>query len=148
MICYFWEGLKPSIKVEIEQQDRETMDFKEMVQKAVNVEAKAGLRSSAMIQDSDIRCPQGHRPSNSTASKLQTQETPVKEPCPEESSTKKAKQAKEKALALPRTNATEFSEQSKKDRKEKAEVLEKKKMEWGNPGHWSQHRGPKEKAQD
>ena len=57
MICYFREGLKPSIKVEIEQQDREAIDFEEMVQKAVNAEAKAGLRSSAMVQDSDIHCP-------------------------------------------------------------------------------------------
>ena len=31
MICYFREGLKPSIKVEIEQQDRESIDFEEMV---------------------------------------------------------------------------------------------------------------------
>ena len=49
MICYFREGLKPSIKVEMEQQDREVMDFKEMVQRTVNAEAKAGLISSAMV---------------------------------------------------------------------------------------------------
>ena len=33
------------------------MDFKEMVQKAVNTEAKASLRSSAMVRDSDICYP-------------------------------------------------------------------------------------------
>ena len=49
MICYFWEGLKPSIKVEIEQQDRALTSFKEMVQKAVNAEAKTGLRSSIIV---------------------------------------------------------------------------------------------------
>ena len=31
MICYFWKGLKPSIKVEIEQQDRALTSFEEMV---------------------------------------------------------------------------------------------------------------------
>ena len=31
MICYFQEGLKPSIQVEMEQQDMESMDFEEMV---------------------------------------------------------------------------------------------------------------------
>ena len=36
MIYYFREGLKPFIKVEMEQQDRESMDFEEMVQRAVN----------------------------------------------------------------------------------------------------------------
>ena len=48
------------------------MDFEEMVQRTVNVEAKTGLRSSAMVQDSDIYCLKDHRPSNSTASKVQT----------------------------------------------------------------------------
>ena len=49
MICYFWQSLKSFIKVKIEQQDRESINFEEMVQKAVNAEAKAGLRSSTMI---------------------------------------------------------------------------------------------------
>ena len=71
MICYFWKGLKPSIKVEMEQQDWESMNFEEIVQRVVNVESKAGLRSSTMVRDLDICCPTGHRPSNSTASKVQ-----------------------------------------------------------------------------
>ena len=33
----------------MEQQDRESMDFEEMVQRAVNAKAKAGLRSSTMV---------------------------------------------------------------------------------------------------
>ena len=70
MIYYFREGLKPSIKFDMEQQDRETMDFEEMVQRVVNAEAKAGLRSGAMVWDSDIRCPQGHCPFNSIALKV------------------------------------------------------------------------------
>ena len=119
IICYFWEGLKPFIKVKIKQQDWEAMDFEEMVQKVVNVETKAGLRSSAMVRDSDIRCFRGHYPFNSTASKVQTQGTSAKKPRPEESRTKEAKPAEKKAPAPPRTNAVESSEQSKKDRKDK-----------------------------
>ena len=72
MICYFRKGLKPSIQVKMEQQDREFMDFKDMVQKAVNAEAKAGLRFSTMVRDSDARCPKGHHPSYNTSSKVQT----------------------------------------------------------------------------
>ena len=86
------------------------MDFEEMVQRAVNAEAKMGLRSSAMVQDSDIRCLRSHRPFNSTASKVQTQGTSAKEPRLEESKTKEAKQPEGKAPALPRTNAAESSE--------------------------------------
>ena len=48
------------------------MDFEEMVQRVVNAEVKVGLKSSAMVSDSDIRCPRGHRPFNNTASKVQT----------------------------------------------------------------------------
>ena len=58
--------------VKMEQQDREAIDFEEMVQRTVNEETKAGLKSSAMVQDSDIRCPRGSRLSNSIASKMQT----------------------------------------------------------------------------
>ena len=73
MICYFWKGLKPSIKVEIEQKDREFINFEEMVQKTVNAEAKAGLRSSTMVRDLNAHCFRGHCPSHNTSSKVQTQ---------------------------------------------------------------------------
>ena len=118
MICYFQEGLKPFIKVEIKQQDWESMDFEEMIQKVVNAEAKTGLRSSPMVQDLDIRCLKGHYPSKSTASKVQTQGTLAKESRSEESRPKKAKPAKRKAPTSSRTNAAESSEQKKKDKKD------------------------------
>ena len=73
MICYFRKSLKPSIKVEMEQQDRESMEFKEMVQRTVNAEAKTGLRSSTIVRDSDARCSRGYRPSHNTSSKVQIQ---------------------------------------------------------------------------
>ena len=72
MICYFQEDFKPSIKIEMEQQDWESIDFEEIMQKAISKEAKADLKSSAIVQELDIHCPRGHRPSNSTASKVQT----------------------------------------------------------------------------
>ena len=90
-----------------------------MVQRAVNAEAKAGLRSSAMVRDSDIRCPRGYCPSNSTASKVYTQGLSVKEPRPKESRSKEAKQVEGKAPAPSRTSAVESSEQGKKDRNDK-----------------------------
>ena len=90
----------------MEQQDRESMDFEEMVQRAVNAEAKAGLRSSSMVRDSDIRYPRGHRPSNSTAAKVQTQGS--KDSHPEEPKVKEV-----------RPTWAEASEPSKQARKEK-----------------------------
>ena len=70
IICYFRKSFKPFIKVEIEQQNRESMDFEEMVQKAVNAEARAGLRSSTIVRNSDARYSRGHRPSHNTSSKV------------------------------------------------------------------------------
>ena len=129
MICYFQEDLKPSIKVEMEQQDRESMDFEEMVQRAVNAESKVGLKSSAMIRDSDIRCPRGHRLSNRTASKVQTQGMSAKETCPKESRPKEAKPAERKTPTPPRTNAAESLEQGKKDRKDKKRRFREEKKQ-------------------
>ena len=73
MIRYFWKCLKPFIKVKIEQQDRASTSFKEMVQKAVNAEAKTGLRFSTIVQDSNAHYLKSHRPSYNTSSKMQTQ---------------------------------------------------------------------------
>ena len=54
----------------MEQQDRESMDFEEMVQKTVNTKAKVGLRSSTMIRELDIRSLRGYRPSHNIFSKM------------------------------------------------------------------------------
>ena len=63
----------------MEQQDRESVNFEEMVQKAINAKAKTGLKSIIMVRDSDICCPRGHCLSNNTTSKVQTQETAAKD---------------------------------------------------------------------
>ena len=59
------------------------MNFEEMVKRAVNAEAKAGLRSSTIVRNLDIGCPRSHRASNNTASKVQTQEIIAKDSHPE-----------------------------------------------------------------
>ena len=93
------------------------MNFEEMVQKTINAKVKAGLKSSAIVQDSDIRCPRDHHLSNSTASKVQTKQTTVKESRSKEFRLKEAKSVKEKTSALLQTNVAESSKQGKKDRK-------------------------------
>ena len=71
MIRYFREGLKPSIKAEIDQRDRELDSFEELVQKAVNAEAKAALRPCSTTREMDQHCPWGTWPANSTVAKGQ-----------------------------------------------------------------------------
>ena len=109
MICYFRESLKHSIKVEIEQQDRESINFEEIVQSAVNAKAKAGLRSSTMVQDLDACCPRGHCPSHNTFSKMQTQGSSHKNsPRSEKSKNKDLKSSS------PHNNAAELAKKENK----------------------------------
>ena len=114
MFCYFREGLKPSIKVEIEHQDRESNDFEEMLQRIVNAESKAGLKSSTMIQDSDIRYLQDYRSSNSIASKVQTQGTTAKDSHRKEPKVKEVKPTSSQAAEVSKP-----SEQAHKEKKRK-----------------------------
>ena len=46
MVRYFEEGLKPSIKAEIDQDATYLDDYKVLVAKAVRAEAQAGLQPS------------------------------------------------------------------------------------------------------
>ena len=140
MICYFREGLKPFIKVEMEQQDQESMDFEEMVQRAVNAEAKAGLRSSTMVRESDARCPRGHRPSHNTSSKVQTQGSSHKDsPRSEERKPKDPK---------PAPSHDDAAEPAKKeDRKDKKKKLQNRRREQNEqtPATGDNTKAPKKK---
>ena len=122
MICYFWEGLKPSIKVEMEQQDRESTNFEEMVQRAVNAEVKANLRSSTMVRELDACCPRGHRLSHNTSFKMQTQGSSHKN-----SPRSKEPKPKDPKLAPSRDDVAEPAK--KKDRTEKKKRLRNQRRE-------------------
>ena len=88
------------------------MNFKEIVQRAANAEAKAGLRSSTIVRDSDARCPRGHRPSHNTSSEMQTQGSSHK-------NSSRSEESKNKDLkpASPRDNVAEPAK--KKDKKKR-----------------------------
>ena len=107
----------------MEQQDRASTSFKEMVQRAVNAEAKAGLRLSIMVRNVDFRCPRSHHLSQNTSTKVQTQGSIVKKSKPKESRPKDSKPANGKTPALPRTN--EPKKISRQDKKK--EYLKKKR---------------------
>ena len=56
IVRYFKEGLKPSIKTEIDQDNSQLVDYEELVAKAVRAEAKAGLRPSSYVRETDQNC--------------------------------------------------------------------------------------------
>ena len=82
------------------------------MQKAVNAEAKAGLKSIIIVQDLDICCPQGHRPSSSTVLKVQTKKTIAK-------NFSYPKKPKTKEIKFIYANAAKFSKSAKKEDKQK-----------------------------
>ena len=69
IIRYFREGLKPSIRAEMEQYDHKLDSFKDTIQKTVDAKAKAVLRSHFAAHKTDQHYPQGTRPANSTVAK-------------------------------------------------------------------------------
>ena len=76
MIWYFQEGLRPLVKVEIEQRGRELNSFKELVEKAVDAGAKAALRPHSYACETNQHCLRGSRLS---AAKANTQDQPIKD---------------------------------------------------------------------
>ncbi len=56
----------------MEQRGRELDSWEEMIEKAVDAEAKAGLQPTSFIREMDHRCQRGNRPAHVTAAKVQT----------------------------------------------------------------------------
>lgn len=75
-----------------------------MIQKAVNIKAKANLRSNIIVQNLDICYSRDHCLSNNTTLKVKTKETNIKEFCSKNAKTKDPK------LALLYTNMAELLE--------------------------------------
>ena len=96
------------------------MDFEEMVQRAINAEAKTGLRSSTMVRDLDACCPRGHCLSYNTSSKVQSQG------CKDSSCSEEPK-SKDPKLAPSHDNAAKPAK--KEDRKNKKKKLQNRRWE-------------------
>ena len=61
MIQYFREGLRPSVRAQLDARGRDLDSWEEAVKKAVNAEAKALLQSSFSTRDMDSKYSQGNR---------------------------------------------------------------------------------------
>ena len=73
LIRIFRDGLKPSIAAQMEQRGRENDTWEELVEKAIEAEAKVSLLPSPFVRDMDQRCPRGNR--FTTMSKSQASST-------------------------------------------------------------------------
>ena len=70
MVRYFEEGLKTSIKVEMDQ-DVDYLDtYEELVANALKAEVKAGIWPCFYVRESDANCLRGNWPAHATAHKV------------------------------------------------------------------------------
>lgn len=69
----------------MEQHGRELDSWDELVEKAIDVEAKASLQPPSMLRELDHRCPRRNRPTHTTVAKSQALATkdPRDEPADE-----------------------------------------------------------------
>ena len=96
------------------------MNFEEMVPRAVNMEAKAGLRSSTMVRELDAHCRRGHCRSHNTSSKVQTQGS-------KDSSRSKEPKPKDPKPTPSRDNVAEPTK--KENRKKRKKILRNQSRE-------------------
>ena len=75
MIRYFQKGLRPLLRLKMEQRDPEIDNFEELVEKAVDPKAKAALRPRFYTCKTDQHHLRGSRPS---AAKANTQGQPMR----------------------------------------------------------------------
>ena len=80
LIRIFRDGLKPSIAAQMEQRGRENDTWEELVEKAIEAEAKVSLLPSPFVRDMDQRCPRGNRPATLTKSQTSSARDPRDEP--------------------------------------------------------------------
>ena len=112
MLKYFREGLRPSIRVELEHRDLELESFEQLVKKVVEAEGKASLRPRTITREMDQHCFRGSRPANTTVAKASTPSSSMKDPRVEE-----PKVQTQEATSPYHPESTETS--NKKARKEK-----------------------------
>ena len=63
LIRYFREDLRPSIQAQLDARGRDLDSWDEVVEKAVDAEAKASLQLPSRTREIDFRCPRDERPS-------------------------------------------------------------------------------------
>ena len=116
MVRYFEKGLKPSIKAEMDQDTSYLDNYEELVAKAVRAEAKAGLRPSSYVRETDQQVSRGNQPAYTTAHKVQTQRA-MKDHRGDDSKAKASISISTQEVTTQRTNNVEGSEKTQKEKK-------------------------------
>lgn len=103
------------VKAQMEQRGRELDSWEQLIEKAIEAEAKAGLQHSFIFQEMDQHCPRGNRPAHTTVAKSQASVSSVRDPQTEPST--------EKALAPDKSpHSSRFEHDKTSDKKAQKEM--------------------------
>ncbi len=117
LICYFRDGLRPSIRAQMDSRNRELDSWEEVLEKAIEAESKASLQSASNTRDMDARCFRGRRPAKKDEVSF------FKDPRIEELNSDSQEPKSSPSLQPSRSKSAETSE--KKTRKEKKQQRRK-----------------------
>lgn len=62
LIRYFQDGMRPSIRAQMDKRNQELNNWQAGVERAVDGEAKAAKQTPLLAWESNTRCPRGHKP--------------------------------------------------------------------------------------
>ena len=57
LICYFCDGLRPSIQAQTNEQGQDLDTWKEAIKKSMNAETKAACQPQSLMREIDNQCP-------------------------------------------------------------------------------------------
>ena len=118
LIRFFWEGLKPLVKAQMEQRGWELDSWEQLIEKAIETEAKAGLQPSFILREMDQRCHQGNRPAHTTVAKSQASAFSAQDP-QTDASTEKALAPDKPPYSLRSKHGKTFDKKARKEKKKK-----------------------------
>ena len=62
LICYFCDGLRPSIQAQTDERGQDLDTWEEAIKKSINAKAKTACQPQSLMREMDNWCPRGHRP--------------------------------------------------------------------------------------
>ncbi len=62
LIRYFWKGLRLSIRAQLDNQGQDLDTWNKVVEKAIDIEAKANFQLPSRTREIGSRCPRNYRP--------------------------------------------------------------------------------------
>ena len=102
MIWCFLEGLKLSVRAQLDTRGRDLVSWEKAVEKAINAEVKAMLQSSSNTRNIDSRCLWKNRPAKKEEKNSVGKNKSINSPSADTSNGKKSSSTQQTSFAKPK----------------------------------------------